>query len=79
MQIVRASRNAALVLPVEAFSDDEQSVWQVYGERVWPLKLKTGLQDDFGIEVLSAPVTLTVAVDAPDALEAGTRVKAVEP
>lgn len=79
VQIVRASRNAALVLPAEAFLGDDQSVWQVYGERVWPLKLKTGLQDDFGVEVLSAPVTLTVAVDAAGALEAGTRVKAVEP
>lgn len=79
VQIVRASSAHALVLPVEAFGDDEQSVWQIYEERVWPLKLKTGLQDDFGIEVLNAPRTLTVATDAQGELEAGRYVKAVGP
>ena len=59
------------------FSHGEEYVWQIYRDRVWPLALETGLQDDFGVEVLGAPAALCVAVEGAQELEPGTLVKAV--
>ena len=77
VEIVCASRESAYVLPIEAFSQDEEYVWQIYRDRVWPLALETGLQDDFGVEVLGAPAALCVAVEGAQELEPGALVKAV--
>ena len=64
-------------MPVEAFTQGEEYGRQIYGDRVWPLALETGLQDDFGVEVLGAPAALCVAVEGAQELEPGALVKAV--
>lgn len=77
VEIICASRESAYVLPIEAFTQDEGYVWQVYRDRVWPLALETGLQDDFGVEILGAPMTLCVAIQDAQELAPGMLVKAV--
>ncbi|MEG0766367.1 MAG: biotin/lipoyl-binding protein [Clostridia bacterium] len=79
VQIIRATKAATLLVPLEALDETEHRVWQVVDGRAWHMPVQTDLRNERFVAVSGVADGAFLVINPPHTLQEGQRVKGVAP